>query len=365
MAVSRLRLYDVLNSRLPQAIGLSPSDTASVAAAVNPAQERLITCPEAGDTGWYGGYAEMTFNVTQNSPNITVPRGVARIIKVNPCNWPMRIQNQFYEYLDFGSGNWPKLTCDGSDSNRCRQGPYMALERNTVCTFTDLTVPNQRLRIYPTSSADKNLRVLVGCHDVNNQKVSGLDGTVLVQGAFAVLDTPFVDLYYPNTTIPIELTSIDSIQKDVTLGPVSFYQVDITTGAQVLLLTMEPSETIAAYARYRLNSIPDGCCWNPAQDGNGQVQVNAMVKLDLVPATTPTDYLLIQSIEALLAECQAGRFADMDSVTAKTEAQERHKKAVGLLNGQLNHYEGRQTPAVRLSPWGWDRLSRQSIGSLR
>jgi len=359
MFASRLRLYDLMVDRFFQeSVGYCVGDVSALADVTNRAQERLMTCREAGNDGWYGGYAEMAFNVSQTNPFITMPRGVARAIRFDMCQRPLRIQNQFYEYLQFGSGKWPKLNCN-STSTICHTGPREAFRRNTAVTFTDLTTPGYGLRFYPGDAADAGLRVLVGCTDANAQTVYTLDGPVQVNGVFTSLGLPFVDLTLPGTSVPLELGSITAIQKDITLGPLSIYQVNLTTGDQTLLSIMEPGETVAFYTRYYLNSIPTNCCPSPVA---GQVQVTAMVKLDLVPARVPTDYLLIQSKEAIINEAESARLGSSDSSDGKSQAAERHRAAVRYLQGQLVHYEGKEFPAINFAPFGNQRLSNQRIG---
>lgn len=365
MAISRLRLKDMLESELTgsASVGICVGDVSSVARVVNRAQERLLTCREAGDTGWWGGYAEIALTATQNDPYITLPRGAARLIRIDACNYPVRIENQFYEYLDFGSGRWPKLGCD--DTTVCASAPSMGFRRNTACTFSDLTTPNKSLRIYLGNSADVGKRVLVGGTDSNSQTLYSTSNGIAVPGLFATLASPFVDLKLSGSAIAVELGSINSIQKDATIGQVRFYEVDITTGAQRLILTMEPGETVASYARYYLGGLPDGCCQVAGTaPGSNIVSLTAMVKLDLIPAKVDSDYLLIQSREALICECQSARFGDMDSDSAKAQSAERHRQSVRHLQGQLVHEEGKEDPAINFAPFGSARLINQRIGAL-
>src|SRR3989442_316999 len=105
----RLRGYDFRLSRAPGLLGLCESDTVSVFAALNTAQRQLLLCKEAGDEGWFGTWAEMAFSISRTSPYLTTPREVARLELATVCNRPVPIQNQFYEYLDFGNGRLPKL----------------------------------------------------------------------------------------------------------------------------------------------------------------------------------------------------------------------------------------------------------------
>lgn len=362
MPASRLRLYDLAtNQRWLEANGICSGDVYSNAQKANDIQERLITCREVGNEGWYGGYAQMAFNVSQSDPFITTPRGVARLILIDACNKPIPISNQFQEFLQFGDGHWPQQFC--SDISQCVAGPFQAFRRNMAVTFADLPVPGYGLRIYLGDAGDANKRVLVGCTDANSQPVYTLDGGVQVNGCFVSLASPFSDLILPGTTVPLELGSITGIQKDITLGPVSFYAVNLTDGTSTLLLTMEPGETVAGYSRYYLNALPKNCCPPPTGQAN-TVQILGMVKLDLVPVQVYTDYLLIQSKEAMIAEAQAARLGDSDTQSGKQQSAERHRAAIRYLNGQLVHFEGKDTPAIRFSPFGNERLSYQKIGWL-
>lgn len=362
MPVSRLRLKDMMDGELPQALGICQGDWPRLANVVNRAQRRLMTCREAGDTGWWGSYAEIVFNVSRNAPYITLPRGAARLIAVDACDTPIAIANQFYEYLRFGTGRWPKSSCNGSTCDSVIG--LGAFRRSVAPTFVDLATSGEFLRAYPQNAADAGMRVLVGCLDVNGIPQKQLDGPMLVNGLFMVLEYPWVNLTFQGVVTPLELSAITAIQKDVTLGSVSFYAVSIATGAERLILTMEPSETVAAYQVYYFDSVPQGCCQAAGATDDSLVQMTAMVKLDLVPAQVDSDYLLIQSEDAILAEAQSARFSDMDAPQAKTQAAERHQAAVRYLQGQLVHYEGKEQPAVSFAPFGSARLACQLIGKL-
>lgn len=337
-------------SRLPTAIGLCASDGTGLAEAVNAAQLRLLYAKEAGDEGWIGTFAEMVFNVTRANPYITTPRGVARIELMAVCNEPINIQNQFYEYLDFGNGTLPKRSPDRW------LGPLQSYSRNNVPTFTDFSSPPQLIRAY-FSTLDETRRALVQGTDVNGKTIYSQDGFQRVNGQFmqfgAVPNTTFV-------TWPQQFNSLTGIQKDMTSDPVEFWQVDPNTGDETLLLIMEPGETTAWYRRYYLNPLPCRNVCDNAPDPN--VQVRAIVKLELVPVAVDTDYCLIQNKEALIAECQAGRLSEADSADAKSQARERHQAAIGLLNGELGHYLGIDTPAVNFRPFGSAALERIAIG---
>jgi hypothetical protein len=144
---------------------------------------------------------------------------------------------------------------------------------------------------------------------------------------------------------------------------VQFFQFDPNNNGQsVLLLTMAPTEVVAGYRRYYFDSLPTNCCGGSGTDTTARV--NAIAKLDLIPVASDTDYLLLQNKEAIISECQAARYAAIDTPTAKAMARERHKEAIGLLNGELSHFIGRDDPAVVFAPFGTARLQCAGIGSL-
>lgn len=342
----RTRLYDMRLSDLPQVSGLCSSDVSGVASVVNTVQRRLIYCKEAGDEGWNGTWAEIAFNMSQATPYVTLPREIARLEKVTVCNRPVAIQNQFYEYLTFGNGRLPRL-CGGT-----KGGCLDVFARNNTPTFVDLSNPPQLISIYPSGSDDNGKRVLIQGLDNNNNNITSADGTNQVQGQFITLQSPFV-------TFPFQMNRITGIQKDITVGSIQFFQVDPSTGAQVLLLTMEPGEQTAWYRRYYFNSLPPNCC-----NGQTTVQVTAMAKLDFIPVRVDTDYCLLQNPEAMIEEAQSVRYSRIDTAEAKQMAAEKHLQAVRLLNGELTHTQGLDDPAVNFLPFGSARLSRQRIGSL-
>lgn len=349
--MQRLRLYDCRYSRLPSLLGLCTADTPQIANYVNSAQRRLLMCREAGDEGWYGTWAEVAFNaVSCATPYITMPREIARIEKIDVCSNPVQIQNQFYEYLDYGNGRMPKIW-----NHTC---VVQAYTRNNSVTFVDLYNTPVILRVYATNASDMNSakRVLFQGWDSNDSVIYTQDGFENVSGIFVNISSPFSDT-------PLSFNRLTGVQKDVTAGDIQIFMVDPTTGTETLILIMQPSETTASYRRYYLNNLPANCCYNPSL-GVLDLQVTAIVKLDLIPVVTDTDYCLIQNLEAITEECQSVRYSEMDSESAKKMAAERHTQAVRMLQGELVHYMGKTTAAVNFAPFGTARLERQKIGTL-
>lgn len=350
MNMLRLRLQDLRASSLPSDLGICQSDIPALAGYVNSAQRRLIFCKEASEDGWSGGFAEVLFYVSRDTPYITLPREIARLEAVNVCSRPISVAGPFFEYLCFGNGRMPKC------HTAC--GPSLTVfSRNSAPTFVDLTNPPQLITVFASDPSDYGRRVLVQGLDQNNIPVRSADGTNQVSGIFLPLQFPFV-------ATPLPFNTITGIQKDVTVGQVKFYQTHPTTGDQVLLLTMEAGETTAWYRRYLLYPLPHNCCPNP-DTTNGLVPVTAIAKLDLLPVKTDTDYLLLQNQAAIEEECLSVKYSRMDTPSGKQFAEYHHKQAVRHLNAEITHLYGQNYPAVRFSPFGTARLERLRIGSMQ
>lgn len=345
-----LRLKDLRQSRIPETIGVCASDGGKFIDVVNEAQQRLIFA--GGETGWWGSWVKTVFAVDSHAdPFITLPRSIARLINMDVCRRPVNIQNQFYEFLEFGIGLQPLGTC-GTGAKNCNL--LETYDRGLVPTFTDMT-PNRRLRFYITDAADVGRRVLVQ-GTANGQTVYSLDGIDEVTGIYLGFAQPFVDT-------PFNFDTLTGLQKDFTVGQVRVYEYNPSTGSQRLISTMEPSEEVPGYRRYFLNGLPANCC-NVTGTDNTIVQVSAMAKLAIIPVAVDSDYLVIQNLAALKEECQAVRFGENDDSLSAQQAGLRHSKAIRLLNGELIHHLGKERPAINFAPFGSAKLGNQMIGTL-
>lgn len=348
MRRATLGLFRAAGGSLP--VGICQGDLASTAAIVNLAQERLIMDPMAPEEGWWGGWVKMVFNVQAVSLSafIVTPHDIARIILLDVCQKPIRIRNGFYEYLEFGIGLQPNQCTP----QVCSPATMQAFERDTVATLHDFSGAAKVLRAYPGNNADLGKRIVFQGPDQNGVQVLGVDPTshTAILGETVFLQAPF------STTIN-QFSGIVGIQKDATLEPVQVFMVDPVTGAQTLLTSMEPNETTAQYRRYFLNGLPCGCCQSLASP----VQVSAQCKLDFVPAFADSDYLIIQSIPALIEEVQSIRYSRMDATQAPALEAKHHAKALAILNGQLDHFLGKVNTAVTVPLFGSDRLKPQPV----
>lgn len=360
--MARLTLgYMRTQTRLPQLIGYCLEDVVDLAEAINAAQQRLVMCGEGGEQGWWGGWARMRFNVLRSDPYITLGRYGTRLMDVGVCTRIAGIQNEFYEFLEFGNGLLPKTSCTNNTARAADCAPAQILDRGEYPTFRDIaTTGSRRIRVRPVDPLDGsgNYRTLIQGTDPFDNIIYSQNGSSRVTGQYVNIVDPFADL-------PTLLNTLTGIQKDVTNGQIQYYDVDPTTGDETLILTMEPSETVAGYRRYYLSGLPVSCC-PVVRDASGTptAQVEAIVKLALLPLAVDSDYLLIQNAEAIIAECQSARYSTMDLPNAKVMAQSAHKDAVRFLQGELAHHLGTDKPAVGFFPFRTARLEKQAIGTL-
>jgi len=352
----RTTFQQIRLSRIPQVLGLCAADAPSIAAYVNEALVRLIEA--GGNEGWWGNYAKVIFDVDPNTPYITTGRDIARLEDMDVCRTPIRIQNSFYEFLEFGCGlQRQRPDCAGRINTRCGcQDSVQAYDRGTVPTMRDVT-PGNKLRIYMTNAADTGKKLFFQAKDGNDKPIYTLNSGVPSNGFFITLDNmvPFIES-------PMNISSIQNIAKDLTIGAVQVYGVNPSTDEQTLLSIYAPNETTPAYRRYFLSNLPSQCC--DCDSPTGTVQVTAMAKLEFVPVSADTDFLLIGNIPAIKEECQSIRYSEMDVTNAKQMSELHHRNAIRLLNKELVHFLGKSNPAFGFKPFGNATLESAGVGLL-
>ena len=310
--------------------------------------------PMTPEEGWYGGSATMAVNVQVNCQRyayMTLPREVARLIVLDICKTPVPIRNGFYEFLQFGVGLQPRSSSCGNgtfSSQNCGCSSITAaFERDNVFTLSDFAGTPQIIRIFPTDNADLGKRVLVQGPDQNGVTVLSTDALTgkSILGEYVYLGAPFAQTVN-------QFSSITGLNKQQTAGFVKVFMVDPSTGAQVPLSSMEPNETTSSYRRYLLNGMPRNCCTTP----ENVVTITAQARLDLIPVQSDPDYLLINSLPALIEEAQSIRYSRMDTPSSAALEEKHHRKALAYLNGQLDLYEGKVSTAIGVSLFGAQRL---------
>lgn len=319
----RITLKNVKLSRIPELLGICPDDTYRLAAVINDAQQRLIYAGK--DAGWWEGWVKTRFSVTAAAPYITLPREFARVINMAVCEQPIYIHNEFYEVLPGGPGPMPDTPCC---SDWC--GSVAGYERGVWPTKVDLTPTNQRLRVYITDPRDEGMKMQFVALDQNGNTIYDMDGLNTATGFFITFLTPFADSDF-------DVSKITAVIKPLTFGDVLLYQVDQTSGAQVLLSRYLASETNPAYRRYYISPLCTTC---------SSYTVTALAKLEFIPAIRDSDPLIIGNLPALAEMCQALRGYSQDVTAAQEMAIVHEKRAIKLLKQEMDHYMGVEQPAV-------------------
>ena len=340
--------YAAYAQSVGSALGVCVNDIPSLAGLVNIATEELISDPLAPEEGWWGGWAKYVFNVSPGNPFITAPRGVARVIVLDVNTCPVKLQNGFFEFLDYGEGLQPK-PCKQNVCNSFTQ----AYDRDTVPILGTLNPTPQTVRVFPTDPRDVGKTVIIQGTDQNGNTITSTDPITnqTILGEIITLNLPFSDSVNQFLAAP-NLPGISGVQKDVTFGSVTFFQVDPVTGNTSNLSAMEPGETVGQYRRYFIGNLP---CF-PQCTQTGTNQVTAMCKLDYIPIASDPDYLGIPCVPALIAQVTSIRFRNMDTLKAQEMADKRHNDAIKLLFGQLNNYLGNERPAISVSLFGPRRM---------
>jgi len=185
-------------------------------------------------------------------------------------------------------------------------------------------------------------------------KIYGLNGMQQIEGYYLTLDYPFVD-----TPFTVGSKGIYGVQKDYTYGDVPLYAVARSDGTQTALARYEPGEQNPVYPRYYMDSLPQWCC-----NGETTIQVNVMAKRDYYPVAVDQDWVLIGNIPALISEAQSIYHDNIQEASSSVQSLKKHNDAILFLQGELDHYQGKEMPATELATFGTAKLSYRSIGSL-
>ena len=326
-----------------EAMGLCQADP-QVAAYANDTQQRLLMDPLCPETGWWGTWMRMNFSATisNGTAYITTPYNIARLTDLAACTHPIHIRNGFYEFLAYGSGLQPKL-CQATGCG----STFQAFDRDSVFTLTDL-VGTKTIRVYPSDVRDTGLRILLQGKDQNGITILTTD-----PGTGQSAPGEYLQFGFPFSNSVNQFSAISGIMKDQSWGPIQLFQVDPVTGVELPLSALEPNEGTSLYRRYMINGIPSTnlCC-----QGAGTIQLTSMARIDFTPVINETDYLTLPNVPALLEEAQSLRFARMESSNASEQSMLHHVRAINLLNGMLDLYEGKVSTAVKIPLWGSNKL---------
>ena len=333
--------YIKTQTRILQVTSAAP-DSPEFSSLVNAACERLLN---RGD--WKGTLAPI-YVCVQNG-QVTWPRYVHAVRKLNRCDREIKVNNIWYQFIDrdFYSN------CIGeSYANVVRPlVPHDAMRNMNALgyysTYNDVPTPSY-IQAWPAIAADVGQTVTIFGNDSNGNPLMTNVGGVWQNGMVLTLALPYVQ-----STIAVAPGSI-RVTKTATQGQVRLYAADMVTGNALDLAIYDPSETNPGYSRYRLHG---GWSCPP----NTTYGVLALVKLEFIPAIQDGDLVLIDNPAAIAYAIQSIKAGENGDVPGSESFM---KKAVGELNLQLqNETPDWQTPVV-FKPFGSANPRRAGIGRI-
>lgn len=320
----RTTLLDAKNSRIPAVLNISPDDE-RFPAYINEAIQRLVQTGEK----FHGLYGEFAFCVDNGC--ITLPRQIANVEAVAVCGHPLTIRGSWFQFLQSGPGMDPQ--CAGNSCTGSSWGCGMSFQQKAgdFCTYRDILGENKKIKVYADVSEDADAVITLFGYDENGQWIRSQVGGEWIDGEQVSIDstTPQLSTHF--------FTSLVSVQKPETNGPVRLYEYDTTLLTQREIAVYDPDETNPAYRRVEIRGLPtSGCCGSTDADCT-EAKVTVMAKLEFIPVARDEDWLLIGNLPALKDELQAILKSENNLFE---ESLAWHAKALNGLRAELRHYLG-------------------------
>lgn len=327
----RTTLLDAKNEGLPSAIGAC-SDSARFLLRLNTACRRLLKRGK-----YFGTFGRYRMCVTSGC--LTLPPQIATIESIAVCGRPIRLHDQWFEFLENGLGPTQCTSTNGEGS--CFAGGLGcagdAKYRGRYPTFADVTGLDKKLLLICDLVADVGVEVLVLGYDENNNWIRTTQNGVMADGEIITLAQS------PGTVSTHIFKVITDIQfNQAHDGQCWLYSLappyDAATSDKVMLGNYQYFETRPSYARYYIGGMLTG------SDGEGSCNlttVDVMAKHDFIPVVKDNDYLVIGNLDALEFMIQAlEKYRNAVSQTQVAEAMAFEKLAENELEKELDHYRG-------------------------
>jgi hypothetical protein len=237
-----------------------------------------------------------------------------------------------------------------------------------VTQFRD-SVGNCYIRVQPQLTADAGKRVLLQGLDPNGHPIRTLDTVTgeYVWGEYVTLPNPAVTAYV-QTQNEFKQPGLTGAQKPLTQGSLTILAYNQSTGLQTQVAVWGPSEQNPEYRRTYLIGMPEVCggtsgCNAESQNdcidhGDGCVPpdenctntvVEAIVRLDFIPAVVDSDWLFIGNLQAIKHMMKAIQKEDRNQYT---EAEREIQLALRSLRNELEAYSPNERTVVNVQPFG-------------
>lgn len=317
-----------LISRIPSVLNVSPTDS-RLLRYINSATQRLLFSRKS-----WGTYGRFRLCITNGC--VVFPRQFAAIEAADVCGQSLPIRNEWFEFMDSGPGI--QGDCSVESTVGCGNGcaGVQLFDRGTAVAFEDIRGVNKKIRVYADVTEAADAKILLQGYDENSQWIRTLVSGVWVDGEYVLLSTT------PQLSTKL-FSSLTGVQKPITKGTIRLYEYNTDTTAQRAIAIYEPGETRPSYRKSLISgvSIPTG-------DDCGTTTLTVMAKLDFVPVSQDTDWLLIGNLEALTEGCQAVKKLE-NNLFEEAEAYE--QLAFRQLERELRHHLGRGiVQPVRTAP---------------
>jgi len=326
---ARLTLADVTGP-VAQTLNLNQSG-AKVTYYINRADEELLNMGR-----WVG--TTIKYRICANQGFITWPWEIETIEAMRINGAPITLQNQWYQFLDYGGGCWGEGIAGGWGNGYAPYARGTAIDEREAISFADVCgLGNpKKLKVYGSAQEATNSRILLQFYDAQGNYVrtnDSLEGWV--DGEFVNINSTT-----PQTTIHT-VTSWVGVQKPLTNGNVRITELDTVTGLERPLANYQPSETNPSYRR----SLVPGWCGIASIPRCASVEVIASQRH--VPALKPRDYVSMTSVAAYVYKCKAIFLHENNNIEEGTAFDQ---KAFAVLDQQLSKWTGAgdiQTPRFR------------------
>jgi hypothetical protein len=320
----RRTLQDALNSRIPEAVNLPPSDP-RVVQYINLGQERML---KRGH--WWGTMPRFNIQVTQGL--ITMPPELASIERVALAGAIIPVHDFWYEWLDNGWGPVDETAPDGRQTCEYR-GHYPV--------FSDVVPPNKQIRLVCDLPVDVGKTALVQGYD-DSTPPNWIRTQIGSSGLFQSGEQLTLQQSVQASNSYHYWSKITDVQLPTDMqGQCWLYEYDFLANVSRLIGQYNAGNARPSFARYFFPSVLP----NTSQP----TVMECLAKLDFIPVVQPTDYLTIGNLPALKLACMAIkaeeelRLSDASllmngGVNAKTGL--RVVGAIDELNFELDHYLG-------------------------
>lgn len=301
-----------VRSAVAKATNLCATDT-RVADYVNASIRRLL--PKGM---WVGTVRR--YRICANNSCLTWPRQIGTIEAAAVCNSPIKIRNEWYEFLEAGPGVQSGVT-DCLSQMVDRQGQY--------CSYDDITANSTTsyIKLYTDVVESAGKYVILGGHDENGNWIRTQVSGSWIDGERVAIPTSPAS---PVVTSK-KFSSLDWVIKDATNGVLRLYEFDGVVSVKSLAI-YEPDETLPSYRRSyipSLNETSSGECTKRS--------VVVMAKLAYYKVANDNDFLLIGNEDALVEMCRALRHYEKNN---QAEGMAAEALAISYLQQELGNEQG-------------------------